>query len=146
MVVDVTADTGTFGPIAGGSYASVTNAFYCEDSALTGKDSGKNTTGTPKTTAELKDAAILTRLGSAFGIYAGADGLKNAGFPYLLNAPALPVIQPQSDMALEYFAKISADAPNSENVGIGVTTKVIRRIALGMPAVILFVADLMPTL
>lgn len=95
MVVDVTADTGTFGPIAGGSYASVTNAFYCEDSALTGKDSGKNTTGTPKTTAELKDAAILTRLGSAFGIYAGADGLKNAGFPYLLNAPALPVIQPQ---------------------------------------------------
>lgn len=95
MVVDVTADTGTFGPIAGGSYASVTKAFYCEDSALTGKDSGKNTTGTPKTTAELKDAAILTRLGSAFGIYAGADGLKNAGFPYLLNAPALPVIQPQ---------------------------------------------------
>ncbi len=94
-VVDVTADTGTFGPIAGGSYASVTNAFYCEDSALTGKDSGKNTTGTPKTTAELKDAAILTKLGSAFGIYAGADGLKNAGFPYLLNAPALPVIQPQ---------------------------------------------------
>lgn len=95
MVVDVTADTGTFGPIAGGSYASVTNAFYCEDSALTGKDSGKNTTGTPKTTAELKDAAIRTKLGSAFGIYAGADGLKNAGFPYLLNAPALPVIQPQ---------------------------------------------------
>ena len=95
MVVDVTADTGTFGPIAGGSYASVTNAFYCEDSALTGKDSGKNTTGTAKTTAELKDAAILTKLGSAFGIYAGADGLKNAGFPYLLNAPALPVIQPQ---------------------------------------------------
>lgn len=94
-VVDVTADTGTFGPIAGGSYASVTNAFYCEDSALTGKDSGKNTTGTPKTTAELKDAAILTKLSSAFGIYAGADGLKNAGFPYLLNAPALPVIQPQ---------------------------------------------------
>lgn len=94
-VVDVTADTGTFGPIAGGSYASVTNAFYCEDSALTGKDSGKNTTGTAKTTAELKDAAILTKLGSAFGIYAGADGLKNAGFPYLLNAPALPVIQPQ---------------------------------------------------
>ena len=95
MVVDVTADTGTFGPIAGGSYASVTNAFYCEDSALTGKDSGKNTTGTPKTTAELKETAILTKLGSAFGIYAGADGLKNAGFPYLLNAPALPVIQPQ---------------------------------------------------
>lgn len=94
-VADVTAGTGEFGPLAGGSYASVTNAFYCEDSALTGKDSGKNTTGTPKTTAELKDAAILTRLGSAFGIYAGADGLKNAGFPYLLNAPALPVIQPQ---------------------------------------------------
>lgn len=96
-VADVTAGTGEFGPLAGGSYVTITTAssFYCSDSALTGKDSGKNTTGTPKTTAELKDAAILTRLGSAFGIYAGADGLKNAGFPYLLNAPALPVIQPQ---------------------------------------------------
>ena len=94
-VVDVTADTGTFGPIAGGSYASVTNSFYCSESTLSGKDSGKNTNGTAKTTAELKDAAILTKLGSAFGIYAEADGLKNAGFPYLLNAPALPVIQPQ---------------------------------------------------
>ena len=96
-VADVTAGTGEFGPLAGGSYVTITttSSFYCEDSALTGKDSGKNTTGTPKTTAELKDAAILTRLGSAFGIYAGADGLKNAGFPYLLNAPALPVIQPQ---------------------------------------------------
>ena len=96
-VADVTAGTGEFGPLAGGSYVTITTAssFYCSGSALTGKDSGKNTTGTPKTTAELKDAAILTRLGSAFGIYAGADGLKNAGFPYLLNAPALPVIQPQ---------------------------------------------------
>lgn len=96
-VADVTAGTGEFGPLAGGSYVTITTAssFYCSDSALTGKDSGKNTTGTPKTTAELKDAAILTKLGSAFGIYAGADGLKNAGFPYLLNAPALPVIQPQ---------------------------------------------------
>ena len=96
-VADVTASTGEFGPLAGGSYVTITTAssFYCSDSALTGKDSGKNTTGTPKTTAELKDAAILTKLGSAFGIYAGADGLKNAGFPYLLNAPALPVIQPQ---------------------------------------------------
>ena len=96
-VADVTAGTGEFGPLAGGSNVTITTAssFYCEDSALTGKDSGKNTTGTPKTTAELKAAAILTRLGSAFGIYAGADGLKNAGFPYLLNAPALPVIQPQ---------------------------------------------------
>ena len=96
-VADVTAGTGEFGPLAGGSNVTITTAssFYCEDSALTGKDSGKNTTGTPKTTAELKDAAILTKLGSAFGIYAGADGLKNAGFPYLLNAPALPVIQPQ---------------------------------------------------
>lgn len=96
-VADVTAGTGEFGPLAGGSYVTITTAssFYCSDSALTGKDSGKNTTGTPKTTVELKDAAILTRLGSAFGIYAGADGLKNVGFPYLLNAPALPVIQPQ---------------------------------------------------
>lgn len=96
-IADVTAGTGEFGPLAGGSYVTITttSSFYCEDSALTGKDSGKNTTGTPKTTAELKAAAILTRLGSAFGIYAGADGLKNAGFPYLLNAPALPVIQPQ---------------------------------------------------
>lgn len=96
-VADVTAGTGEFGPLAGGSYVTITTAssFYCSDSALTGKDSGKNTTGTAKTTAELKDAAILTKLGSAFGIYAGADGLKNAGFPYLLNAPALPVIQPQ---------------------------------------------------
>ena len=94
---DVTAGTGEFGLLAGGGYVTITTAssFYCSDSALTGKDSGKNTTGTPKTTAELKDAAILTKLGSAFGIYAGADGLKNAGFPYLLNAPALPVIQPQ---------------------------------------------------
>ena len=33
-----------------------------------------------------------------------------------INSTAFPVIQPQSDMALEYFAKISADAPNSENV------------------------------
>ena len=33
-----------------------------------------------------------------------------------INSNAFPVIQPQSDMALEYFAKISADAPNSENV------------------------------
>ena len=96
-IADVTAGTGEFGPLAGGSYVTITttSSFYCEDSALTGKDSGKNTTGTPKTTAELKAAAILTKLGSAFGIYAGADGLKNAGFPYLLNAPALPVIQPQ---------------------------------------------------
>lgn len=96
-VADVTAGTGEFGPLAGGSYVTITTAssFYCSDSALTGKDSGKNTTGTSKTTAELKEAAILTKLGSAFGIYAGADGLKNAGFPYLLNAPALPVIQPQ---------------------------------------------------
>ena len=94
---DVTAGTGEFGLLAGGGYVTITTAssFYCSDSALTGKDSGKNTTGTPKTTAELKDAAILTKLGSAFGIYAGADSLKNAGFPYLLNAPALPVIQPQ---------------------------------------------------
>ena len=97
VVADVTAGTGEFGPLAGGSNVTITTAssFYCSDSALTGKDSGKNTTGTAKTTAELKDAAILTKLGSAFGIYAEADGLKNAGFPYLLNAPALPVIQPQ---------------------------------------------------
>lgn len=96
-VADVTAGTGEFGPLAGGSYVTITTAssFYCSGSALTGKDSGKNTTGTSKTTAELKETAILTKLGSAFGIYAGADGLKNAGFPYLLNAPALPVIQPQ---------------------------------------------------
>ena len=33
-----------------------------------------------------------------------------------INSSAFPVIQPQSGMALEYFAKISADAPNSENV------------------------------
>ena len=33
-----------------------------------------------------------------------------------INSTGFPVIQPQSDMALEYFAKISADAPNSENV------------------------------
>ena len=33
-----------------------------------------------------------------------------------INSSAFPVIQPQSCMALEYFAKISADAPNSENV------------------------------
>ena len=33
-----------------------------------------------------------------------------------INSTAFPVIHPQSDMALEYFAKISADAPNSENV------------------------------
>lgn len=33
-----------------------------------------------------------------------------------INSTGFPVIQPHSDMALEYFAKISADAPNSENV------------------------------
>ena len=33
-----------------------------------------------------------------------------------INSTGFPVIQPQSGMALEYFAKISADAPNSENV------------------------------
>lgn len=33
-----------------------------------------------------------------------------------INNAAFPVIQPQSDMALEYFAKISADAPNSKDV------------------------------
>ena len=33
-----------------------------------------------------------------------------------INTTAFPVIQPQSDMALEYFAKISADAPNSKDV------------------------------
>ena len=33
-----------------------------------------------------------------------------------INSTAFPVIQPQSDMALEYFAKISADAPNSKDV------------------------------
>ena len=33
-----------------------------------------------------------------------------------INSTGFPVIQPQSDMALEYFAKISADVPNSENV------------------------------
>ncbi len=56
---------------------TVTNAaFYCERQRPDRQDSGKNTTGTSKTTAELKEAAILTKLGSAFGIYAGADGLK----------------------------------------------------------------------
>lgn len=40
----------------------------------------------------------------------------SASGPLLINETAFPVIRPSSALELEYFAKISADAPNSANV------------------------------
>ena len=86
------------------------------------KITNNSKTGAVRVTAvEVTDGAY--RVGS-YNSFSGSRrvALKINGCPtqgegmLSINGSAFPVIKPQSDMALTYFAKISADAPNSENV------------------------------
>lgn len=94
-VADVTAESGSAGALAGGSYVTVTaaNTFYCGESTLSGRE--QIDAGTEKTLAQLKDPQILTALGSEFAQYAQEDGVINAGLPYVTGAPALEKVVPQ---------------------------------------------------
>lgn len=93
-VADVSSESGSYGSLGGSSTVTVSNAFYCKDSTITGSGTSY-LTGTGKTTAELKSDAIATSLGAAFARYAEDDGYINAGFPYLVNAPRMEKINPE---------------------------------------------------
>lgn len=93
-VADVSSESGSYGSLGGSSTVTVSNAFYCKDSTITGSGTSY-LTGTGKTTAELKSDAIATSLGAAFARYTADDGYINAGFPYLVNAPRMEKINPE---------------------------------------------------
>lgn len=96
-VMDVTAQGGNAGALVGTSNASITedSSFYSTDSTVTASGT-LLTGGTGKSLAELKNREILSSLGTEFQIYAEEDGIVNAGFPYLKNAPAIAKILPQT--------------------------------------------------
>ena len=86
---DVTSTTSDFGALFGRtSYLSASYCFYSTDASVTGSSGSGATAGTGKTAAELKDAAILNQLGSAYAQKANAESNTyiNQGYPYLTAA------------------------------------------------------------
>ena len=85
-VCDVTSTTSDFGALIGcTSYLSASGCFYSTDASVTGSSGSGSSAGTGKTAAELKDAAILSSLGSAYAQKADAatNTYINQGYPYL---------------------------------------------------------------
>ena len=85
-VCDVTSTTSDFGALFGRTnYLSASGCFYSTDASVTGSSGSGSSAGTGKTAAELKDAAILSSLGSAYAQKADAatNTYLNQGYPYL---------------------------------------------------------------
>ena len=85
-VCDVTSTTSDFGALFGRTnYLSASGCFYSTDASVTGSSGSGSSAGTGKTAAELKDAAILSSLGSAYAQKADAatNTYINQGYPYL---------------------------------------------------------------